>query len=226
MLSTPIVKDLDIDKVYEPAEDTFLFLDMFEQLHEEQYFTNLNSDSTANFVLEIGSGSGLITTFIAQHNIIPRSYNLVSDINIVALRTTLNTFNDNTENTNCDALRCNLADSIRSNQINYLLFNPPYVPSEEIPSIPDADDISNTAWVDLALVGGNDGMLITNNLLNSLNNILAINGEAYILFCARNKHHQVVENFESEWTNFQVNCVIQRKCGWEELAIYRFKKMS
>lgn len=236
MLPTPIIPNPDYNLVYEPAEDSFLFLDLFEQLHNEKYFLKIPNGNSFKTVLELGTGTGIISTFISINNIIPNAFHLASDINLNALKTTIKTYKRNYNNNNdkhekhdkhdntFDVIRCNLTDSIRSNQIDILLFNPPYVPSEEIPLIPSINDDKNDNWLDLALVGGKDGMIITDKILNSLNNILSINGEAYILFCARNNHPTVISNFLKKYPNFKIDCVISRKCGWEELAIYRFIK--
>lgn len=228
MLPTPVVPNLDIDHVYEPAEDTFLFLDLFEDLHSNNYFKSPSLFSNkCPLVLEIGSGSGVISTFISSNKIIPKAFHLASDINIIALKTTLSTLKSNNPSSlPFDTIRTNLTDSLKDNQIDLLIFNPPYVPSEDIPAIPNIDDNENSHWLDLALVGGHNGMLITDILLDNLNNALSINGQAYILFCARNNHPQVVSKFLEVNTKFTVDCVIQRKCGWEELAIYRFTKNS
>lgn len=216
MLSTPIVPDPDYNITYEPSEDSFLFLDLFESLHSEKYFTSLSVKSS-NIVLEIGSGSGIISAFIDQHKIIPNSLLLDTDINPHAILQTHKTC------PNSDIIQCNLTDPIRPNLIDVLIFNPPYVPSENVPTLPASSD--SETWLDLALVGGNDGMQITNLVLNNLNEILSTTGEAYILFCARNNHQQVADDFKSKNHNFTVKQLIHRKCGWEELAIYRFKKL-
>lgn len=234
MLPTPIVPNPDYNLVYEPAEDTFLFLDLFEQLHDDHYF--LPTTNPFKTIVELGTGSGLISTFIASNKIIPNSFNIATDININALKTTINTFNHNTTTTSTsssstpspllfDTIRCNLTDPFLKNKIDVLIFNPPYVPSEEIPPIPSSSDDNNDSWLDLALVGGDDGMLITNKVLDSLDSVLSPNGgEAYILFCARNNHPKVIQNFKKSYPNFTISLLIQRKCGWEELAIYRFIK--
>lgn len=228
MISTPYIPKPDYSLVYEPAEDSFLFLDLFEELHTQHYFNSLSNQKTP-LVLEIGSGSGVISTFIATNRIIPNSIYLATDINPNSVEKTYETFKHNSNtSTNIppfDIIQCNLTDPIINNSIDILIFNPPYVPSEDIPDIPVHDDNLNNNWLDLALVGGTDGMLVTYNLLDKLNSILNLNGEAYILFCARNNHTQVVINFKQKYPNFSVVCVINRKCGWEELAIYRFKKL-
>lgn len=227
MISTPLIPNLDYDHVYEPAEDTFLFLDLFESLHEKGYFHSKNFTNKTPIVLEIGSGSGVISTFVSQHKIVPNSINLASDINLIALETTKRTHSHNRPvNEPFDIVRSDLTNCFRSNQIDVLFFNPPYVPSEDIPSIPNIEDDSNSAWLDLALVGGDNGMLITNKVLDKLDTTLSLNGEAYILFCARNNHPKVISQFKQENENFNVELVIERKCGWEELAIYRFTKLQ
>ncbi|KAG0675471.1 S-adenosylmethionine-dependent methyltransferase [Pichia californica] len=224
MLPTPIVPNPDYNLVYEPAEDSFLFLDLFEQLHNEEYFTKTTPSKKFSTVLEIGTGTGIISTFISTNKLIPNAYHIASDINLNALQTTKNTF-ENTRTTKdayLDTIRCNLTDPFRLNEIDVLIFNPPYVPSESIPLVPSIQDDTNDDWLDLALVGGTDGMMITNKVLDSLDSTLSVNGEAYILFCARNNHSKVVTEFLKSHINFKVENVIARKCGWEELAIYRF----
>ena len=49
--------------------------------------------------------------------------------------------------------------------------------------------------LDLALLGGKDGMAITDKLLRQLEQILSPDGVAYILFCARNKPKEVIKRF-------------------------------
>lgn len=236
MLPTPVVPTPDYSRVYEPAEDSFLFLDLFEQLHDAGHFARTSSTASRQpgelrVVVELGAGSGVVSTFIAANRIIPNAFHIATDINATALETTRNTFAHNCgagapAEAPFDVLRASLTDAFRPHEIDVLLFNPPYVPSEEIPPVPSVQDDASDSWLDLALVGGHDGMLVTGQVLASLNSVLAPQGEAYILFCARNNHPQVVQRFRQKNPNFSVDCVIARKCGWEELAIYRFTKLS
>lgn len=226
MFPTPIVPEEDYSLVYEPAEDTFLFLDLFESLKESKYFINKQFSHSSPFVMEIGSGSGIISTFIKMYNVIPNSFHIASDINEHCNKKTMDTLLHNCPNSRFefDTMRSDLVSSIKDNALDLLLFNPPYVPSEDVPDLPI--DSTNDTWLDLALIGGKDGMLITNKLLLELDRVLAINGEAYILFCARNNHRDVTSNFLLKYPNFTVEQVIFRKCGWEELCIYRFIKLT
>ncbi|VEU21224.1 DEKNAAC102125, partial [Brettanomyces naardenensis] len=116
------------------------------------------------------------------------------------------------------------SSALRNGQIDLLVFNPPYVPTEDVPTIPETTDQEDT-WVDIALNGGPQGMDVTNRVLDQLDTILSSDGEAYILFCARNNPELVGKKFVQDHHNFVVQKVIHRKAGWEELSIYRYHKL-
>lgn len=214
MLPTPIVK-ADYDKVYEPSEDSFLMLDSLEQ---EKPFLLEKFNKYCPIMLEIGSGSGIVTSFF-QNQIINNSICLTTDLNPNACKTTLITGQLN-KNQFIDSIQSNLNSSIRNNSIDVLIFNPPYVPAESVPDIPK--DENAYEWLDLALEGGEDGMIVTNQLLNNLELILSNNGIAYILFCARNKPVEIMKQLESKsWSS---ELIIFRKAGWEELSVYKIFK--
>lgn len=214
MLPTPIVKNLD-EKVYEPAEDSFLLLDCLEEkldsLKQRKY----------PIVCEIGAGSGIVTTFM-KTSIFPQGYFFATDVNPTACQTILDTANYNDKSTfhSVESCQMSLTSAIRKNSVDVLVFNPPYVPAEEVPALPrdEADD----KWIDLALLGGEDGMVVTWEVLYDLDSILAEGGVAYILFCARNKPDEVAQVMrERGWT---VDVVVHRKAGWEVLSVLEFSR--
>ncbi|GMM29256.1 S-adenosylmethionine-dependent methyltransferase [Martiniozyma asiatica (nom. inval.)] len=224
MLSTPYIS-ADYEFVYEPSEDSFLFLDTFEEHPPVPV-------SKTPVVVEIGTGSGIITTFLKMHNLIPGAFHIMTDVNEMALQAAKNTLERNcTGNVSpayADTLRCSLTDSFRSESIDMLFFNPPYVPSESVPQLPTSScsgeyDSSRGDWLDLALVGGDDGMEVTQLLLDDLPRVLASKGEAYVLFCKRNKHEEVTARFRNKW-GWRVELIVEKKCAWEVLCIYRFSK--
>lgn len=217
MLATPEVPRLDLN-VYEPAEDSYLLLDSLEQ---DELFLKLRFSRFIPVVSEIGSGSGIVIAFIKRH-IQPWGIYIPTDINPAACTAALNTLKLNNVGGQLiyDVCQMDCTSAIRDNAIDLLVFNPPYVPAESVPEQPvDADD---DRWLDLALLGGNDGMEVTWRVLKNLHTILAPNGIAYILFCARNNPLQVCKYMESE--GWRAEEVIKRKAGWEVLSVVRFER--
>lgn len=224
MLPTPYVK-CDYNKVYEPSEDSFLILDSLEK---DLVYLRERFKVGLTLVCELGPGSGIVTTFMIQNEIPNRSNSLYFsvDINPWALETTLNTarLNDCSE-TNChlECIQSDLTTSIRKRQVDILVFNPPYVPAEDVPEIPSSKE-NLDQWLDLALLGGKDGMVITQRVIDQLDNILSPSGVAYILFCARNKPEQLVSNIMKTCDLWEIDLIEHRKAGWEVLSVYRFSR--
>lgn len=221
MLPTPHVK-CDYDTVYEPSEDSFLLLDALE---EEQASLSARFHDKLSLVCELGPGSGIVTTFMMQNNIPSKgkSIYLATDISPWALEAT----RDTAERNDCSAsyletIQSDLATCLRAREVDLLVFNPPYVPAEYVPETPNASD-DRSLWLDLALLGGEDGMVVTARLLENLDNILSKNGVAYILFCARNRPEEVAQKMRDKG-NWKADLVIHRKAGWEVLSVYKFYK--
>lgn len=219
MLPTPYVK-CDFNKVYEPAEDSFLLLDSLET---DLSFLAERFDKKLALVSEIGPGSGIITTFMVQNGIPNKNGSIYTalDVNPWALDATEETLELNKcTKLSVDLIQSDLTTSIKPGQIDLLVFNPPYVPAEDLPEIPNKLEDTDQ-WLDLALLGGEDGMIITQKVLDQLDNTLSPNGVAYILFCARNKPEEIVRKLSNKW---DVKLVEHRKAGWEVLSVYRFMR--
>lgn len=216
MLPTPEIPLLD-EKVYEPAEDSYLLLDCFEErihVHRQRRFP---------LVCEIGTGSGIVSAFLRSH-IFPEGMFIATDVNPAACSTAAETIRRNGEGRKllADVCQMSLTSAVRPNTVDVMVFNPPYVPAEEVPLLPSTSD--DPSWIDLALLGGADGMLVTWDVLNSLDTILAPGGAAYILFCARNKPDEVAEAMRDRGWN--VETVAHRKAGWEVLSVLEFVRNS
>lgn len=211
MFLTPVVRDLD-EKVYEPAEDSFLLLDSFEAHHAQ-----LKDRWESPVVVEIGAGSGVVSTFIRQH-ILPNGLSLAIDINPSSCKAVLQTAKAN--GVSVDALQMDLTLALRAQSADLLVFNPPYVPAEEVPQLPATED--DDTWLDLALLGGTDGMVVTWKVLDGLDTILSPTGVAYVLFCARNHPETVARTMRDR--GWKVDRVLERKAGWEVLSVYTFER--
>lgn len=218
MLPTPELPNVDLDRVYEPAEDSYLLLDSFED-HRQQLQKRFAK--TVPLVVEVGTGSGVVSAFIRQHVFLEAAI-MASDINPAACEAAQHTLDVN-GGRNCtvsDSLRMDLTSAFRRAQIDLLVFNPPYVPAEEVPEQPKSE--LDRSWLDLALLGGADGMVVTWRLLDQLDSILSPRGVAYVLFCARNKPENVARVMEGR--GWRVQTAIHRKAGWEVLSVLTFER--
>ncbi|QNQ01029.1 YALIA101S02e04258g1_1 [Yarrowia lipolytica] len=209
---TPSTSSANYEEVYEPSEDSFMLLDVLEM--EQSY---INSHLSYPVVTEIGTGSGIVTTFMLK-SVVPKGVFLATDISPFACNQVLATSKENNGTQYLEALRGERTTMMRPHTIDLLVFNPPYVPDDK-PVEPYPETYGD--WVDWALLGGEDGMQVTWKVLLELKTILSKNGIAYILFCASNKPEQVaVKMRELGWI---VTRIVERKEGRELLSVYRFE---
>ncbi|KAH3683353.1 hypothetical protein WICPIJ_005676 [Wickerhamomyces pijperi] len=214
---TPSTSHLSFDQIYEPSEDTFLILDTLES---EQSYILSHFPNKLPIFLEVGTGSGVITTF-THHNILKDALFLTTDLNPHACQAVKQTSSNNGGTKFLDSTQMSLASGMRDHLIDILVFNPPYVPDEIVPDVPQSDDAYE--WLDLALLGGADGMVVTNVLLDDLHRIMSKEGIVYILFCARNKPELAVKRLQSlGWYGIKVG---ERRTG-EGLTVYRFTRCA
>ena len=80
-----------------------------------------------------------------------------------------------------------LAGPLKYGMVDVLIFNPPYVPTPDLPSIPDAtEDRGRPSYEDdshllsLSYAGGADGMETTDRLLNDIPKILSKTEDVHI----------------------------------------------
>jgi len=120
--------------------------------------------------------------------------------------------------------------------VDVLIFNPPYVPSEVLPSSRSDGDVEDAFARDSRLLslstdGGHEGMEVTERILADLDLTLSTRGVAYILLCAQNKPEDVMARVGS-WTRAsdkatQVEWQVEKvsfsgnKAGWERLCVIR-----
>ncbi|CAI6338539.1 unnamed protein product [Periconia digitata] len=248
MLPTPSTSHVCFDRVYEPAEDSFLLLDTLSSASESGFLKDrFNAESGAPpLVLEVGVGSGVVLAFTAANakSIFGRQdvLTLGTDINSFAckaasqtVRTALND-NVNPASTFLDVVNGDLASSIRPHSIDVFIFNPPYVPAElpnfthhdrysVLPPGKDATSFEQDSYLlELSYAGGEDGMVVTNRMLNQIPELLDVGrGVAYVLLCAQNKPELVKEQIREWGVGWEAETVGSsgKQAGWEKLQIVR-----
>ncbi|GFZ44711.1 hypothetical protein JCM24511_02435 [Saitozyma sp. JCM 24511] len=144
-LPTPYIGHLteeDYEHVYEPAEDSFILLDALEAdaipLRASQ----------PSLCVEIGSGSGVVSTFLMQLLGPDQSQRCSWQVTV-------------------DPVRCNLLKPLlpRVNRgVDILVFNPPYVPTDSA----ELEQTQASASLGGAWAGGSEGMGITTTVIELL----------------------------------------------------------
>ncbi|KAI8953849.1 methyltransferase domain-containing protein [Xylaria longipes] len=270
MLPTPDTSHVAYERVYEPAEDSFLLLDILSSASETAFLqgrfsstttptttttTSLSSPpSPGPLVIEIGPGSGVVIAFLTAHaSTIFGTRDVLTgavDMNAHACAATAETVRravschaDTAGAAFLGAVQGDLAAPLRDRSVDVLVFNPPYVPTAELPSRGGGGDESggggdgykgererererdsfeeDSYLLALSYAGGRDGMETTDRLLDGLPRVLSDRGCAYVLLCAQNKPEEVKDRVRSGGWRVETVGSSGKQAGWEKLQIIR-----
>jgi release factor glutamine methyltransferase len=244
MLPTPDTSHVSFDRVYEPAEDSFLLLDTLSSVIETSFLRS-RFENHVPLVLEVGTGSGVVIGFVtAQAKILFGSRSILAagvDVNGTACEATIKTVrkgqSDNPDTHGCyvGSLAGDLTAPLRAGSVDVLIFNPPYVPTPELPATPEVPTWNqehggrslsfeqDSYLLSLSYAGGKDGMETIDRLIHHLPQTLSRLGCAYILLCAQNKPDAVrqrIQAFGPEWRTI-IAGTSGCTAGWEKLQIIR-----
>ncbi|RKP07955.1 S-adenosyl-L-methionine-dependent methyltransferase [Thamnocephalis sphaerospora] len=212
MIPTPDLGHLkasDYQHVYEPAEDTFLLLDALEQDQERL------RQAAPRMCVEVGSGSGCVSAFLAGVIGKQNAVFLCTDVNLRALQATRQTGTQN--QASLEPVRTDLVSGLRlQGRVDVLVFNPPYVPT---PSEEVACDGIAAAWA-----GGIDGREVTDRLLPRVADLLSPRGVFYLVAVRENKPQEMIDQLAKAGLHGEVTC--QRRSGPERLCVIRFTRRA
>ncbi|GBN14065.1 HemK methyltransferase family member 2 [Araneus ventricosus] len=200
-----VLKKEVFDDVYEPSEDTFILIDALEK------DLDLIKKLGPGICLEIGSGSGVVTTSLGK--VLGYPYFLCTDINPIAASATKATSVSNGVPVDVITtdLVCVLEDRLK-NAVDLLICNPPYAvtPSEEVGG-------SNTHK---ATSGGIKGREVIDRILSLVPKFLSKKGMFYLTCIAQND----VEDMSRCMRRYglKMTKVLERRCGIERLIVLRF----
>ncbi|XP_040432454.1 methyltransferase N6AMT1 isoform X1 [Cygnus olor] len=195
-------------EVYAPAEDTFLLLDALERDAARL------RDAGIDICLEIGSGSGVVSTFLAS--IIGSSaLYICTDINPMAAYCTLETALLN--NVHLQPVITDLVNGLSprlNGKVDLLLFNPPYVvtPSEEVKS-----HGIETSWA-----GGKRGREVMDRVFPLVADLLSPRGLFYLVTIKENNPDEILETMKKH--GLEGTRALSRQAGQEMLTILKFRK--
>ena len=265
MLPTPSTSHIDTNLIYEPAEDSFLLIDTISSASEIFFLSrrfhpqdSLSSSRTASpFIIEIGIGSGVIIAFITAQaeKIFGRCdiLTLGTDINLFATQAAGETIrhalqdgaNASEEVKHVKSMSAqylsscvgDLGSPLVHGSVDVILFNPPYVPTTQVPDVPSEKSMSNDSpqtYTDgsdllaLSWAGGDQGMEVTNRLLEQIPDLLnPKRGVAYFLLCSQNRPGDVMDRVNAWGNQWSAEIVGSsgKTAGWENLVILRIARV-
>jgi release factor glutamine methyltransferase len=222
MPSLDHLKKEDYAVVYEPSDDTYLLLDgilsalseLDDQEHSRGYTT-----------LEIGCGTGVPTIYLASelqrrfpHE---RHVHHVTDINPDALRIAQETAAANHVVSPLHVHPCDLASDVLEtlrNQVDIILFNPPYVPT------PD-DEVGSSIGIEASWAGGLHGRRVVDRAIPQIPLLLKRpKGVAFIITVDDNKPIEMQAMFAS--LELDMKPWVRRRACNEYLSVQRVQWMS
>ncbi|TKR60745.1 hypothetical protein L596_027943 [Steinernema carpocapsae] len=192
--------------VYDPAEDTFLLMDALES-HAEHFRT-----LKAPVIVEIGCGSGIVSVFARSVCGNGEALSFATDLNPQALKCSTRTAKLN--ECEIELVQGDLLGPLASKmeeKIDVLLFNPPYVPTEE-----EASKVE-----ELCYAGGQTGRSALDRLFPVLPKLLSPAGRFYVVALKSND----IPLLKSKYSK-SLNCevVMERRCGIEHLFILMYSR--
>ncbi len=111
------------DEVYEPAEDTYLLL------------SSIKLASNQKRVIEIGTGSGIISIFLAKKY--PNVNFFATDISLIACQTAYLNSRNNNVSKNLEIICGHTLEALKIKEGDIIIWNPPYLPLDnEVSKLP------------------------------------------------------------------------------------------
>ena len=245
MLPTPSTSHVSFDAVYEPAEDSFLFLDTLSSADESSWLKRrFASPSPTPLLVEVGTGSGVVLGFVAgdsldilgRRDVVALGIDVNREACLATRETVEKTIRERQGNSSsssstgrteyASSIVADLCRPICCRSVDVLLFNPPYVPTEDLP-VPahwSEDTFQRSSYLlALSYAGGEDGMQVTNRLLSDIPGLLTERGVAYVLLCKQNRPDQIMERIRAWGGGWMVESVGSSglRAGWEKLVILR-----
>jgi len=141
------------------------------------------------------------------------------NINPSALNATASTFTRN-KLPRPNLIQTSLLECLRLDQmVELLLFNPPYVETED----EEYEDARGNQAISASWAGGSDGMRLTNHLLDDLDRILhPQRGILYLVAVKENKPDEIVKRMQD--SGFSAVVALKRRAGREHLHVLRISR--
>ena len=265
MPSMDHLTSFDYDNVYEPADDTYLLLDglgvEFDGGAPGRGATSTSIATSASasgksggiqvtsnhpadrvsITLEIGCGTGVVTTYLAKVlydrrqriqkkellegcnesngdiQCPPSAMHYLTDVNPHAVKVALRTAEaSGLPRGTVESVLCDLASPLLdklSGKVDVLIFNPPYVPTP--------DDEVGSRGIEASWAGGKDGRVVLDRALPQIAHLLSKpHGAAYVITVDDNLPEDIADKMKVH--GIQVKPFVRRKARNEYLSVQRF----
>jgi len=177
--------------VYEPADDSFLLL---ENLRVER----------RDRVLEIGTGTGIIAIKAS----VKARMVVATDINPYAIECATKNIILN-KSFNIELRQGNLFEPVKGEKFDLILFNTPYLPTDDEEKI---NDELNAAWD-----GGVDGRMLIDRFIEGLPHYFNPGGRIQMVQSTLSDLNMTLKKFED--LGFRVSVTARKKGFFEEILV-------
>jgi release factor glutamine methyltransferase len=177
--------------VYKPADDTFLLLENLQVKMRDR-------------VLEIGTGTGIIAIKASMKSRMV----VATDINPYAIECATKNIIAN-KSFNIELRQGNLFEPVKGEKFDLILFNTPYLPTDDEEKI---NDELNAAWD-----GGVDGRLLIDQFIEGLPHYLKQGGRAQMVQSTLSDLNMTLKKLEE--MGFQVSVTARKKGFFEEILV-------
>lgn len=188
-----------LEGVYEPAEDSFLLAE------------NL-SVKEGDVVLDMGTGCGLIAVLAAEK----AKKVVATDVNPQAIRCTMQNAVLNNVPNKIETQQGDLFKPIRkSERFDLILFNAPYLPSEEW----EEQDLASQAWA-----GGKNGRKIINRFIQEAPAHLRMSGRILLVQSSLSDVEQSLRMFSE--LGLVARVIAQCKVAFEAIVVIEARRFG
>ena len=175
--------------IYKPGEDSYFLTDVLKK----NIIDNLDKNDIK--VLDVGSGSGILTNAFINTGVNPKNITLLA-INPKAINHLKINFPES------KVIKSNLFSNIKV-KFDLIIFNPPYLPEDKFDKEKDT-------------TGGKTGDETILKFLKNIKNYLAPEGKAILLLSSLTPMKRINQEFK----NYRTILLARKKIFFEELFVY------
>lgn len=195
-LSYKNLKYIICEGVYEPSDDTFLLID------------NLMVND-GDFVLEIGTGTGLVAMIASQQ----AKKIIATDVSSLALKCASQNIKLNDLTSKIELREGQLFEPIHPNErFDVILINPPYLPADSL----EIDDTLTQSWS-----SGKDGRTIIDEFLQYFDNYLKKHGRVQLIQSSLSMPEETIRAINKK--GMKIEKISEKNFFYEKIILFLIK---